>query len=162
MASSDRPAPQRSKVNGPMAFVVLGLALVVGLLAFSVAGKIPSKAVVITTTTSTLVTTTSIPSEQRSLIKVQVANGTTTMGAGGTAAQTLQVKGWNALPPVNTTTPIRTSAVYFAQGKKEAALEIASDLKIPKGKVAAFTNSVPVPGANGDDVVVIIGPDFPR
>lgn len=157
------PEPrQRSTSNPPMAVIVVGIAAVIGVLAFSVAGKIPSDPRSATTTSTTTATHTTIPSLERSRYKVQVANGTTTDGAASGVTQNLQAAGWNALPAVNTTNPVETSAVYFAQGKRQAALQIASSLQLGEDKVLPFTTSVPVPGANGDDVVVIVGPDLAR
>lgn len=157
------PAPQdRSTSNAPLAVIVVAIAVVVGILAFSVAGKIPRGKQAATTTSTTTATKTTIPSTERSRYKVQVANGTSTDGAASGVTQDLQSQGWNALPPVNTANPVASSAVYFAKGKRQAAVEIANSLRLGEAKVFPFTTSVPVPGANGDDVVVIVGPDLAR
>ena len=153
---------QLPRSNAPMAVVVVAIAAVVGVLAFSVAGKIPGDSKAATTTSTTIASHTTIPSTDRAHYKVQVANGTTMAGAASGVTQTLQTLGWTALPPVNTTNPVATSAVYFAQGKRQAAVEIANTLKLGEANVFPFTTSVPVPGANGDDVVVIVGPDLAR
>ena len=37
---------------------------------------------------------------------------------------------------------------------------LAKDLSLPSSAVQPLTTSVPVPGANGDDLVVVVGPDL--
>ena len=73
---------------------------------------------------------------------------------------TLQTAGWNTLPPVNATSSASSSVVYYAANRKWAAEEIATELKLPSSAVQPLTTSVPVPGAAGDDVIVLIGPDL--
>jgi hypothetical protein len=102
-------------------------------------------------------TTTTIPKSQ---VKVQVANGTATAGVATQLTNTLQTAGWNTLPPVNATSSASTSVVYYAANRKWAAQEIASELKLASSAVQPLTTSVPVPGAAGDDVIVLIGPDL--
>ena len=108
-------------------------------------------------TTTKPSTTTTVP---RSQIKVQVANASTVAGAATKITQQLQTLGWNTLPPVNATAQSPASKVYYAQGRQAAATEIASELKLPASSVAPLTTSVPVPGAAGDDVVVLVGPEL--
>jgi len=116
-----------------------------------------SSSVPVTTTTRAPVTTTTIP---RSQIKVQVANASSTSGAATKVTQQLQTAGWDTLPPVNATAKVPTSVVYYAANRKPAALEIAVELHLAASAVQPLTASVPVPGAAGDDVVVLIGPDL--
>jgi hypothetical protein len=111
----------------------------------------------VTTTTKAKGPTTTVPKAQ---IKVQVANASATAGAATKITQQLQTLGWNTLPPVNATAQVPSSKIYFAQGRKAAALSVATDLKLPKSVIAPLTTSVPVPGAAGDDVVVLVGPDL--
>jgi hypothetical protein len=102
-------------------------------------------------------TTTSIP---RSSIKVQVANGSSTAGVATSVTQTLQTLGWDTLPPVNASSSVPASVVYYAANRKPEALEIASELKLDATAVKPLTTSVPVANASGDDVVVVVGPDL--
>ena len=102
-------------------------------------------------------TTSTIPKNQ---VKVQVANGTSTSGVATTLTNTLQTAGWNTLPPVNATSSASSSVVYYAANRKWAAEEIATELKLSSSAVQPLTTSVPVPGAAGDDVIVLIGPDL--
>ena len=96
----------------------------------------------------------------RSDIQVQVANGTSAAGVATTVTSTLQQKGWSTLPPVNATATAPSSTVYYAGGRKAAGLLLAKDLSLPSSAVQPLTTSVPVPGANGDDLVVVVGPDL--
>ena len=102
-------------------------------------------------------TTSTIPKSQ---VKVQVANGTSTAGVATTLTNTLQTAGWSTLPPVNATSSASSSVVYYAANRKWAAEEIANELKLASSAVQPLTTSVPVPGAAGDDVNVLIGPDL--
>ena len=110
-----------------------------------------------TTTTKPHGPTTTVPKSQT---KVQVANASSTAGAATRVTQQLQTLGWNTLPPVNATSQVPSSQIYYAKGRKTAALEVAAELKVAKSAVAPLTTSVPVPGAAGDDVVVLVGPDL--
>ena len=96
----------------------------------------------------------------RSEIQVQVANGTSAAGVATTVTSTLQQKGWSTLPPVNATATATSSTIYYAGGSKAAGMLLAKDLSLPSSAVQPLTTSVPVPGANGDDLVVVVGPDL--
>jgi len=96
----------------------------------------------------------------KSQIKVQVANGSTTAGVASAITSTLQAQGWDTLPAVNATSQVTASEVFYAPDRKSYALEIASQLHLKSSVVVPLTASVPVPGAAGDDVVVIVGPDL--
>jgi len=102
-------------------------------------------------------TTTTVP---RSNIKVQVANGSGTAGVATRVTQTLQTQGWNTLPPVNASSQVATSSIYYAANRKPQALEIASELQLPASAVQPLTTAVPVAGGAGDDVVVVVGPNL--
>ena len=121
---------------------------------------VPTTTPATTTTAPQHHTTTTISTVPKNQIKVQVANGTSTAGVATQITSTLQAAGWNMLPPVNATSTASKSVVYYAANRKWAAEEIAAELKLPASSVTALTTSVPVPGAAGDDVVVLIGPDL--
>ena len=148
--------------------ILVGLAFIIVLLvASNTMTERPSgtsSSTTVATTSPTTTTTASAPTSTipRSQIKVQVANGTSTSGVATTVTSQLQSAGWDALPPVNTTTPASASAVYFASGRRTEALEIAKELSVPASAVAPLTTSVPVPGASGDDIVFVIGPDLAK
>jgi hypothetical protein len=117
-------------------------------------------------------TTTTSPAEKKqhqkaaeaavnkSDVQVQVANGTSTAGIATTLTSKLMEMGWGTLPPVNASSTVPSSAIYYAAGKKPAGLLLASELHLPSSAVQPLTTSVPVPGANGDDLVLLVGPDL--
>jgi len=96
----------------------------------------------------------------RSEVQVQVANGTSTAGVATTVTSTLQQRGWSTLPPVNATSTAASTSIYYAGGRRAAGLQLAKDLSLPASVVQPLTTSVPVPGANGDDLVLVVGPDL--
>ena len=110
-----------------------------------------------TTTAKGGSSSTTIPKSQT---KVQVANASSTSGAATKITQMLQLAGWNTLPPVNATVQVPKSVIYYAPNHKTAGLEIASELHLTASSVQPMTTSVPVAGAAGDDVVVMVGPDL--
>jgi hypothetical protein len=110
-----------------------------------------------TTSSGSHTTATTIP---RSQVKVQVANGSTTAGVATRITQQLQTLGWNTLPPVNASSQVTASVVYYAANRRAQALEIASELNLAATAAQPLTTSVPVAGAAGDDVVVVVGPDL--
>jgi len=107
------------------------------------------------TTTTTKNTTGTVPKSQ---VSVQVANGTTVSGLAGTYTTKLQLLGWNTLPRLNGPTETAT-VVYYHPGFLWAAQEIASELAVPATAAKPIGTATPVPGATGDDIVVILGPD---
>ena len=114
-----------------------------------------------TTTSAPTVRTTVPPTTvARANVKVQVANATSTPGVATRVTQTLQTQGWNTLPPVNSTTQVASSMVYYASGKKVAGAQIAQELGLPVTAIAPLTAAVPVTGATGDDIVVLVGPNL--
>lgn len=114
----------------------------------------------VTTTTKVPVTTAPPTTISRANVKVQVANGTAKAGVATQVTQQLQTQGWNTLPPVNASSQVATSTVYYAANRKPEAQAIAQELSLPASSVQPLTTSVPVPGAAGDDVVVLIGPNL--
>jgi LytR cell envelope-related transcriptional attenuator len=110
-----------------------------------------------TTTTAPASTTTTVAP---STVSVLTANGTSQVGLATTYQTKLQPQGWNMLTPVDTTTPVATSNVYYAAGQSAPAAAIAASLGIKPSAVKPLTTSVPVTGASGADVVVVIGSDL--
>ncbi len=110
-----------------------------------------------TTAAGTHATTTTTPT--RSRVRVQVANGTLTTGLAGSYTQLLITQGWDALPQVNASSRVTKTIVYFNPGFQWAAQQIATQIKVPSSAVTALNGQTPVPGASGDDVVVVLGPD---
>jgi hypothetical protein len=106
-------------------------------------------------TTST--TATTVP---HASVAVLVANGTTTANQASDFSSALSGQGWNTLPPVDTTSPVAASAVYYASGQRAAALEVAQYIGVKATSVLPLTTAVPVESTTGADVVVVIGPDL--
>ena len=108
-----------------------------------------------TTTTAAVGSSTTVPKSQ---VSVQVANGTTVSGLAGTYTTKLQLLGWNTLPRLNG--PAQTATVvYYHPGYLWAAQEIASEIPVPATAVKPIGTATPAPGATGDNIVVILGPD---
>ena len=107
------------------------------------------------TTTTTKSTSTTVPKSQ---VSVQVANGTTISGLAGTYTTKLQIQGWNTLPRVNGPTETAT-VIYYHPSFLWAAQAIAVEIGVPASAARPLGTATPVPGATGDDVVVILGPD---
>jgi len=108
-----------------------------------------------TTTTTTAASQTAVPKSQ---VSVQVANGTTIPNLAGTWTTKLQLLGWNTLPRVNGPSETAT-AIYYHPNYLWAATEIATEIGVPATAAKPIGTATPVPGATGDDVVVILGPD---
>ena len=107
------------------------------------------------TTTTTSTTQTTVP---RSTVSVQVANGTTVPGLAGTYTRKLQTYSWDALPAINGPTETAT-VVYYHPGFLWAAQAIATEIGAPATAAKPIGATAPVPGASGDKVIVILGPD---
>jgi hypothetical protein len=109
------------------------------------------------TSTTAPATTTTLA---RSTTSVQVANGSTGAGLAAHFSALLSAQGWATKTPANATAQVATSSVYYAPGQQEAAAAIATELKLQPTAVHPVTSAVPVAGATGDDVVVVIGADL--
>ncbi len=109
------------------------------------------------TTTTVAVTTTTLA---RSATSVQVANGSQGVDLATHYSSVLSADGWATKPPLDATAQVATSTVYYAAGQQEAAAAIATELKLSPSAVKPLTAAVPVTGAIGNDVVVVIGADL--
>ena len=129
---------------------------------------LPSTAVTTTTTTAaahgTTTTTragaTTTTTMARSATSVQVANGSQGTNLAAHYSAILSAQGWATKPPLDATAQEATSSVYYAAGQQEAAAAIATELKLSPSAVHPLTTAVPVTGASGNDVVVVIGADL--
>jgi hypothetical protein len=106
-------------------------------------------------TTTTNSTSATVPKSQ---VSVQVANGTTISGLAGTYTTKLQLLGWNTLPKLNGPTETAT-VIYYHPAFLWAAQGIATEIGVPASAARPLGTAAPVPGATGDDIVVILGPD---
>ena len=109
------------------------------------------------TTTTVATTTTTLA---RSATSVQVANGSQGVDLATHYSSVLSAQGWATKPPLDATAQVASSSVYYASGQQEAAAAIATELKLSPAAVKPLTAAVPVTGAIGNDVVVVIGADL--
>ncbi|HWE67204.1 MAG TPA: LytR C-terminal domain-containing protein [Acidimicrobiales bacterium] len=117
----------------------------------------PASTTTTTTASGSTTTTTTVP---HSSVSVLVANATSTAALAAHYTTVLQAQGWALKTPVDATTKVTSSAVYYAAGQQAAAASIATTLGLEPHAVLALTTAVPVPGASGNDVVVVIGADL--
>jgi hypothetical protein len=110
------------------------------------------------TTTTTLKHGTTTVTRSKAQVRVQVANGTLTTGLARNYTQQLQTLGWDTLPQLNAAR-VTTTIVYYNPGFVWAAQEIAGELKVSSSAIRPLGSQIPVAGAAGDDVIVILGPD---
>jgi hypothetical protein len=127
---------------------------------------LPSPAVTTTTAPAGGTTTTkpaggtTTTTMARSATSVQVANGSQGTNLAAHYSAILSAQGWATKPPLDATAQVATSSVYYAAGQQEAAAAIATELKLSPSAVHPLTAAVPVTGASGNDVVVVIGADL--
>jgi len=159
--SASRISPLRAGIV-LIGFLVAATVLVAVGTRASVSG-LPSSAVTTTTaraggsTTTVPPTTTTIA---RSATSVQVANASQGTNLAAHYSAILSAQGWATKPPLDATAQVATSSVYYAAGQQEAAAAIATELKLSPSAVHPLTTAVPVTGASGNDVVVVIGADL--
>jgi hypothetical protein len=104
-------------------------------------------------------TTTTAPAVPPGKVPVLVANGSGTSGLAGGTSNELQAAGWDVLPPVNATSTVPDTTVYYAAGSKAPATSIATQLHLPATSVQPLTTSTPVATVGTADVVVVLGTD---
>jgi hypothetical protein len=145
-------------------FVVATIALVAVGTRHTVSGDAATPPTTTPTTTATgghttvpTTTTTTVP---HSSVSVVVANATQTNALAAHYSSVLSAQGWALRPPVDAATTEATSTVYYAAGEQAAATSIATTLGLKPTALAPLTTAVPVTGASGDDVVVVVGSDL--
>ncbi len=115
-----------------------------------------------TTTTTTIPTTTTAAPTVNSAyanITVRVANGTTVPGLAERITTYLGGVGFDVVSPVNATTSVQISTVYYAPGFSVSAQYIASRLGLSLDQVVPDASGVPV-SAPPEDINVVVGPDL--
>ncbi len=164
--SGDRRANRISPLRAGLVLVgfVIAAAVLVAVGTRPSVSGVAAPSVTTTTVHSSGETTTTVPATTttlaRSATTVQVANGSQGAGLAAQYTDTLSSAGWATKPPENATAQVPTSAVYYAAGQQEAAAAIATALKLKPSAVHPLTTAVPVAGASGNDVVVVIGADL--
>jgi hypothetical protein len=157
---SNRISPIRA------ALVLIGF-VVAAIVLVAVGTRAPVSGVPVATTTTTVatgVTTTTVHATTttlaRSATSVQVANGSEGTDLAAHYSAILSAQGWATKPPLDATTQVPVSSVYYAAGQQEAAAAIATELKLTSTAVHPLTAAVPVSPDTGNDVVVVIGADL--
>ncbi len=117
--------------------------------------------VVPTTTTQVATTTTSTPTPDSAYanITVRVANGTSIPGLAERITTYLGNVGFDVVSPVNATTPVQSSTVYYAPGFSVSAQYIAARLGLSSRQVIPDSSAIPV-NAPPEDINVIVGPNL--
>jgi LytR cell envelope-related transcriptional attenuator len=105
---------------------------------------------------STTTTTTTPPSQ----VPVLVANASGVTGAAAAISSQLAPGGWDLLAPVNASTDVPASHVYYLTGQQASATTIATSLGIPAASVLPYSAAVPVSTIGTAQVVVVAGPDL--
>ncbi len=138
--------------------VVLTLGLIHPATTKSASGSAPVASTTTGPTTHPGASTTTVPATR---VPVLVANASGVSGAAATVSSRLQQVGsWDLLPPVNASTTVPTSHVYYVAGQQQAAEAIASSLHLPSSAVAPYTTAAPIATIGAAEVVVVVGPDL--
>lgn len=101
----------------------------------------------LTTENQTRQVTTTSPQD----VTVQVSNGTGTTGLAASAAEQLELNGFNVKTPDDYPSSLQATTVFFSPGNEHAAATVASSFAT--SKVARITGI-------GHVVQVVLGPDF--
>ena len=138
--------------------VVLTLGLVHPPTTKSASGSVPVTSTTGGPATHPGTSTTTVPANR---VPVLVANASGVSGAAATVSSRLQQVGsWDLLPPVNASTTVPSSHVYYVAGQQQAAEAIASSLHLPSSAVAPYTTAAPIATIGAAEVVVVVGPDL--
>ena len=166
--SSDKPAPSGGSHYQPsMPIMALILVLFIGtafLVERSSAPAAHGTHPATTTTThhssggTTTTSTVATHHAPKSQVSVQVTNGTSVSGLARTYTVKLQTLGWDTLSPINAP-HVTATVIYFKAGFQWAAGEIATALHVPQSAARPLGAQQPVSGAQGDDIVIVLGPN---
>jgi hypothetical protein len=102
-------------------------------------------------------TTTTVPPSH---VPVLVANASGVTGAAAAVSARLAAAGWETLPPVDASTDVPTSFVYYLAGYRTEAITVAATLNLPIGVVKPYTTAAPISSIGNAAVVVAAGPDL--
>jgi hypothetical protein len=145
-----------------LSVVFIIVVLFVGATFLMVRAVTPSSGTPTTTTTAaSSSTSTTAPHSGRvikSHVRVQVANGTTIGSLASRYTQKLMTQNWDTLPPVNGP-HVAATIIYYNPGDHAAALLVAQAVGVTAAVVHPLGGGSPVPGASGDGVIVILGPN---
>jgi LytR cell envelope-related transcriptional attenuator len=120
----------------------------------------PPKTVAHSGSTHASSTTTTSTTHPPGSVPVLVANATAVSGAAGDVSNELQAVGWSMLPPVNASTRVSSSHVYYVAGREQEAASVAATLHLPSSAVMPYTTAAPISSIGTAEVVVVVGPDL--
>jgi hypothetical protein len=113
-----------------------------------------------TTTTGPTHPTTTTTTFPPNRVPVLVANASGVTGAAAAVATELQAGGWDLLPPVDASSQVPASHVYYVAGFEHEAASIASSLHLPPTAVGPYTTAAPIASIGTAEAVVVVGPDI--
>ena len=145
-----------SHYQPPLAVVLIIVLLFVGGTFLMVRAVSPASSSSTTTTATTSTTTPASTRVIKSRVRVQVANGTNVTALAATYTQRLMTQDWDTLPPANGPSEAKT-VIYYRAGQVAAARDIATELGVSQSSLHPLGHLTSVAGAQGDDVVVILG-----
>jgi LytR cell envelope-related transcriptional attenuator len=161
---TDTPASgPPSRISPVRAVVVIAVFVAAAVLLVAIGTRPPTNGeaappvATTTTTTTTAPASTTTTTEAPGTVSVLVANATQQNALAAHYTAVLAAKGWAVKTPADAATTVATSAVYYAAGHQGSAETVAGQLGIAAADVLPLTTAVPVPGATGNDVVVVIG-----
>ncbi|MGD0880860.1 MAG: LytR C-terminal domain-containing protein [Acidimicrobiales bacterium] len=105
-------------------------------------------------------TTTTAPPKPPSNVPVVVANASGVTGAAAAFTSQLQGAGWDTQTPIDASTDVATSAVYYVAGEKTAATEVAAVIHLPASAVLPYTTAAPVSTIGTAEILVVIAADL--
>ncbi|MGC2484872.1 MAG: LytR C-terminal domain-containing protein [Acidimicrobiales bacterium] len=161
--SAETPSPRDGHASGshyqpPLPVVLIIVLLFVGGTFLMVRAVSPASSSATTTTTSPTTPTTTPASTRviKSRTRVQVANGTNVNNLAATYTQRLITQDWDTQPPANGPAEAKT-VIYYKPGQVQAARDIAVAIGVSQTSLHPLGHFAAVTGAQGDDVVVVLG-----
>jgi hypothetical protein len=173
-AAGDGSFSRSASLQVGRAVILLGVAVLIGLLLLRRAPSGGGTVASVTSTTKTTSRTTTASSSPFSSspttrgiqlrahqdIKVLVANATSTRGLAGTVSTTLHGKGYDTLASTNASVQIAKSAVYFQPTYDADAIALAGVLGLQATAAVPMPAQPPVPSLNGSHILVVVGADL--
>lgn len=152
------------------AAMLLGVAVLLGLLLLNATDAEPSRVTTATTVGiddtipgddggGDIPTDTTQVSRPPGQVKVIVANATRTEGAAARITERLRLAGYDVLPPTDTGRQEAT-IVHFIPGYEPEAQVIAANLEVPPASVQPLPTPAPVSDLNEAHVLVLVGPEL--
>lgn len=153
------------------AAMLLGVAVLLGLVLLNTTDAPPGRVTTATTTDGGATDTTEAGSEEENAVDVApvarppgevnvlVANATRTSGAAAAITERLRVAGYHTRPPTDAPKE-DASIVHFTSGYELEAQVIAEALELPPTAVQPMPTPAPVSNLNEAHVLVLVGPEL--